>query len=85
LAESARRIVNKYGSLMMEPVGMTAEGLRRKATGRALFAKLLYLQEFDSLIARDSPAVHTCDVAATFGATQADVAQLRITSLESPR
>ena len=83
IAETARRSVDKYGSLMLDPVGMTADGLRRKATGRALFAKLLYLQDLDSLIAGDSPAAQTCDVAAIFGASQSDVGQLRITSLES--
>jgi hypothetical protein len=35
---------------------MTAEGATRKATGRALFSKLLYIAESEEIVAQESEA-----------------------------
>lgn len=43
LKERASRIYNTYGNIMLNTQGMTAAGIERKATARALFSKLLYL------------------------------------------
>ena len=44
LHERASRIYQQYGNVMLEVKGMTKAGVERKATCRALFSKLLYLQ-----------------------------------------
>ena len=44
LHERAQRIYERYGNVMLEVKGMTKAGIDRKATCRALFSKLLYLQ-----------------------------------------
>ena len=44
LHERASRIYQQYGNVMLEVRGMTKAGVERKATCRALFSKLLYLQ-----------------------------------------
>ena len=44
LHERATRIYQQYGNVMLEVKGMTKAGIERKATCRALFSKLLYLQ-----------------------------------------
>ena len=43
IRERAQRVYNKYGTVMLNTAGMTAAGIERKATARALFSKLLYL------------------------------------------
>lgn len=48
--ERAQRVYSTYGSLMLNPQGLTSSGLERKATSQALFQKLLYLTETDALI-----------------------------------
>ncbi|KAF8069554.1 PTRH2 [Scenedesmus sp. PABB004] len=81
LAERAQRIYDKYGTLMLNVDGMTPEGVERKATCRALFAKLLYLTEHEPLVAQGSDAFAVTDLRTVFGATDDDVAKLRIVSL----
>eukprot|EP00775_Hariotina_reticulata_P006447 gene6447-6676_t len=81
LHERAQRIYDKYGTLMLNVDGMTAEGLERKATCQALFRKLLYLTEHEPLVAAGSEAFRATDLRLVFGATDEDVARLRIVSL----
>eukprot|EP00898_Chlorokybus_atmophyticus_P000189 jgi/Chlat1/1170/Chrsp113S01642 len=81
LNESARKMCEKTGVLMINPRGMSAQGLQRKAMGRALFQKLLYLSELEELIAPDSPAKQMVDIIGIFGATESDANGLRLTSL----
>lgn len=81
LRERASRIYDKYGTLMLNTDGMTAEGLERKATCRALFSKLLYLTEHEPLVAPGSDAFNQTDLRTIFGATDEDVSKLRIVSL----
>lgn len=50
MEESAKRTFERTGILMRKPGGMTAAGLQKKATGRALFAKLMYLADQDALL-----------------------------------
>eukprot|EP00192_Tetraselmis_astigmatica_P020810 CAMPEP_0117673324 /NCGR_PEP_ID=MMETSP0804-20121206/14409_1 /TAXON_ID=1074897 /ORGANISM="Tetraselmis astigmatica, Strain CCMP880" /LENGTH=300 /DNA_ID=CAMNT_0005482049 /DNA_START=237 /DNA_END=1139 /DNA_ORIENTATION=+ len=79
--ERSQRIYDKYGTLIMNAAGMTAEGATRKATGRALFSKLLYIAESDELISADSEAKKDLNVPEIFGATDRDASSLRIVSL----
>eukprot|EP00878_Enallax_costatus_P021999 GHUV01023321.1.p1 GENE.GHUV01023321.1~~GHUV01023321.1.p1 ORF type:complete len:134 (+),score=37.91 GHUV01023321.1:126-527(+) len=81
LKERAQRIYDKYGTLMLNTDGMTAEGIERKATCRALFSKLLYLTEYEPLVAQGSEAFKTTDLRMIFGATDEDMEKLRIVSL----
>uniref|UniRef100_A0A383V399 Armadillo-like repeats domain-containing protein n=1 Tax=Tetradesmus obliquus TaxID=3088 RepID=A0A383V399_TETOB len=81
LQERAARIYDKYGTLMLNVDGFTAEGVERKATCRALFSKLLYLTEHEPLVAQGSEAFKTTDLRMIFGATDEDVEKLRIVSL----
>jgi hypothetical protein len=62
LRERAQRIYDKYGTLMLNIDGMTAEGVERKATCQALFRKLLYLTEHEPLVAAGSEAFVTTDL-----------------------
>jgi hypothetical protein len=81
-AEASARTFKKTGVLMRRPRGMTAEGLARKAQGRALFSKLLFLIENEALIG-DEAARDAAKAAllAAFGATTEDADALRIPSL----
>lgn len=54
LEESAKRTFDRTGILMRKPSGFTAEGLQKKATGRALFSKLMYLADLEQLL----PGLH---------------------------
>ena len=82
LIDTAERSRKQTGVLMRKPTGMTAEGLARKAQGRALFSKLLFLCEQNSLLAsptdRDAAVAALCN---TFGAVADDVEALRIANL----
>ena len=61
--------------------GMTKAGIERKATCRALFAKLLHLAESEELLpSLEAPARREL-VQDVFGATDPDADQLRIVSL----
>lgn len=79
LKERAERIYDKYGNVMLETEGMTKSGIERKATTRALFSKLQYLLDYAALLS--SPAAETVSLRDIFGATEQDVARLRIVSL----
>jgi len=83
LRERAQRIYDKYGTLMLNTEGMTNEGIERKATCQALVRKLLYLTEYQPLVAEGSEAFKTTDLRMIFGATDEDLANLRIESLVS--
>ena len=84
LLDTAERSRKQTGVLMRRPSGMTAEGLARKAQGRALFSKLLFLCEHESLLTapgeREAAAAALCK---TFGATADDADALRIPSLSA--
>jgi hypothetical protein len=94
LRERADRIYEKYGTLMLgaEAQGLSAAGLERKASCRALFAKLVYLLETDALVgvsaatgraADGGRAVFTVsDLREVFGATEEDLDAVRIASLD---
>jgi hypothetical protein len=79
LAERARRVYAKYGGIMLDTSGMSAAGVERKATAQALFSKLLYLVECEDLLG--GTAAEGVNVRDIFGATEDDVARLRIASL----
>eukprot|EP00899_Mesostigma_viride_P012177 jgi/Mesvir1/20960/Mv08029-RA.1 len=81
LNESARRTYEKTGVVMIRPKGFTLEGLKRKATGRTMFSKLLYLSELDELLPPGSSGRSKADIPAIFGATEDDTNMLRIPSL----
>jgi hypothetical protein len=83
LAETAARTFKKTGILMRRPKGMTAEGLARKAQGRALFSKLLFLIEAEGLLPESARDGATAALLATFGATTEDADALRIPSLSA--
>lgn len=82
LKERAKRIYEKYGSVMLNTQGMTSAGVERKATARALFSKLLYLAEYEQLIPPFSAAAEKASMREAFGATEDDVNRLRIVSLQ---
>lgn len=79
LKERAQRIYDKYGNVMLETEGMTQAGIERKATARALFSKMLYMVEKEELVT--PAAAETVNLRDIFGATEDDVARLRIASL----
>lgn len=81
LRERSDRIYKKYGIVMLETEGMTKGGIERKATCRALFSKLLYLAESEELLPGLDQDARDELVRNVFGATQDDIAQLRIVSL----
>lgn len=80
LKERAQRVYDKYGNVMLDTSGMSAAGIERKATARALFSKMLYLVENEDLISTPEVAA-TVNLRDIFGATEDDVARLRIASL----
>jgi len=83
LKERADRIYDKYGTLMLNTEGMTAAGIERKASCQALFRKMLYLTEYEPLLAPGSDAAAKVDLREIFGATEEDLDGLRIVSLHS--
>jgi len=82
LRERSQRVYEKYGSLMLNTEGMTSAGIERKATCQALFSKLLYLSEHESLLDQESDAAKDVSLGEIFGATEEDQSKLRIISLE---
>ncbi|KAL6773755.1 CGL21 [Auxenochlorella protothecoides x Auxenochlorella symbiontica] len=80
LRERAQRIYDKYGNVMLDTSGMTGAGIERKATSRALFSKLQYLTQVEGLLSPE--AAKEVDLRKIFGATEDDVARLRIVSLQ---
>ena len=79
LQERAERIFEKYGTVMLDTSGMSPAGVERKATARALFSKMLYLVECDDVLGSEERS--KVDLRDIFGATEDDVARLRIASL----
>lgn len=81
IVESAKRCFERTGILMRNPVGMTAEGMSKKASGQALFSKLMYLVDIPEL----TPTIPSEDlqlaIMEEFGATSEDFEALRISSL----
>jgi hypothetical protein len=78
LNERANRVYEKYGNVMLDTTGMSAAGIERKATSRALFSKMQYLIE--ALISSPEE-VENVNLRDIFGATEEDAARLRIVSL----
>jgi hypothetical protein len=83
LSETASRSFKKTGILMRRPKGLTAEGLARKAQGRALFSKLLFLCELDGLLPEAARDAAVAGLKGAFGATADDADALRIPSLQA--
>jgi hypothetical protein len=79
LKERAKRVYEKFGNVMLDTTGMSNAGIERKATARALFSKLLYIIECESILSPEIAA--TVDLREIFGATEDDAAKLRIASL----
>jgi hypothetical protein len=83
LSETAARSFKKTGILMRRPKGLTAEGLARKAQGRALFSKLLFLCELEGLLPETQREAAVAGLKSAFGATSDDADALRIPSLQA--
>lgn len=83
LAETAVRSFKKTGILMRRPNGLTAEGLARKAQGRSLFSKLLFLCELEGLLPESAREGAVAGLKAAFGATADDADALRIPGLQA--
>ncbi|GAX73835.1 hypothetical protein CEUSTIGMA_g1285.t1 [Chlamydomonas eustigma] len=81
LAERSQRIYDKYGTMMLNTEGFTAQGLERKATCKALFQKILYLSEYEALVKQGSEAAGKINLRTIFGATEEDMDKLRLVSL----
>lgn len=89
LRERAQRVYDKYGTLMLNTEGMTLEGVQRKSTCKNLLRKLLYLTENAMLLPQAASATGSSSEADTtvvdlrkiFGATEADLSDLRIVNL----
>lgn len=79
LKERAKRVYEQFGNVMLDTTGMSNAGIERKATARALFSKLLYIVECESILSPEIAA--TVDLRDVFGATEDDAAKLRIASL----
>jgi type II secretory pathway pseudopilin PulG len=80
LNERAKRVYDKYGNVMLDTTGMSAAGIERKATSRALFSKMQYLVENEALVGSPEEAANL-QLRDIFGATEDDAARLRIVSL----
>lgn len=80
LGERAKRVYEKYGNVMFDTTGMSAAGIERKATSRALFSKMQYLIENEALVSSPEEAARV-NLRDIFGATEDDAARLRIVSL----
>jgi len=80
LGERAKRVYEKYGNVMLDTTGMSAAGIERKATSRALFSKMQYLIENEALVSSPEEAARV-NLRDIFGATEDDAARLRIVSL----
>lgn len=81
LKERSQRIERKYGNLMLQLDGLSERGLQRKATCRALFSKVLYLIEQETFL-NESRIMNVEELRNIFGATEEDIAKLRIVSLQ---
>ncbi|KAK3236466.1 hypothetical protein CYMTET_53398, partial [Cymbomonas tetramitiformis] len=81
LRESAKRGFERTGILMISPTGMTAEGLLKKAGGRALFSKLMYFSDMEELLPSGGRDELQLEILEIFGATSEDYETLRIKTL----
>eukprot|EP01025_Chloroclados_australasicus_P046564 TRINITY_DN5133_c1_g1_i6.p1 TRINITY_DN5133_c1_g1~~TRINITY_DN5133_c1_g1_i6.p1 ORF type:complete len:379 (-),score=31.16 TRINITY_DN5133_c1_g1_i6:212-1348(-) len=81
LRARCERIEKKYGNLMLNTEGLSQSGLQRKATCRALFSKMLYLIENESIL-KPTTTMSVDVLRDIFGATEEDLERLRIVSLE---
>eukprot|EP00957_Ditylum_brightwellii_P208904 15359477-Ditylum_brightwellii.AAC.1 len=72
IVESSNRIYRKLGPVMLKTEGLSAEGIRRKATVNLTFGKLLYLVETDGLLNSEVSQATTASISAVFGATSED-------------
>eukprot|EP00245_Coleochaete_scutata_P010536 TRINITY_DN370_c0_g1_i1.p1 TRINITY_DN370_c0_g1~~TRINITY_DN370_c0_g1_i1.p1 ORF type:complete len:358 (-),score=72.63 TRINITY_DN370_c0_g1_i1:710-1783(-) len=79
LNEISRRIVKAKGPLVMNTVGMTEKGIKRKAAVQSLFSKLLYLSELEDFV--PSSVQDKVKLKEIFGAAEQDVNLIRIESL----
>mmetsp|Transcript_41560 Transcript_41560/g.50396 ORF Transcript_41560/g.50396 Transcript_41560/m.50396 type:complete len:327 (-) Transcript_41560:556-1536(-) len=81
LLDTAERTYAKTGMLMLQPTGMDARMLHKKAVGRAAFSKLLYLADSEQLLPTTDREDLQVTIMKIFGATSEDAAKLRIYSL----
>jgi len=81
MEESAKRTFERTGILMRKPEGFTASGLQKKATGRATFAKLMYLADLVEFVSAEKGKELQMKFMEIFGATSDDFEELRITTL----
>jgi hypothetical protein len=78
MAEAARRIAKRVGTLIVSPEGMTSKGLQRKAVGKLLFAKMLHLCEMKELAGSEEDSHEMVGILMReFGARDRDVRDLR--------
>lgn len=86
LREISSRIFKKYGILMTESTGLTAEAVTKKAAERAVFSKLLYLAELPEMVEQEEDNGNIAEslswqIQEIFGATSEDAEKLRIKTL----
>ena len=69
IVESSNRIYRKLGPVMLKTEGLSAEGIKRKATVNLNFGKMLYLVETDGLLHAEASQATTASISNIFGAT----------------
>jgi hypothetical protein len=81
--EVASRTFKKYGILMTDTSGLTADAIMKKAVERSIFSKLLYLVELPEMMTQDEQITNNLSwqIQEIFGATSEDAEKLRISSL----
>ncbi|PRW57850.1 RNA-binding RBM5 and related containing G-patch and RRM domains (ISS) [Chlorella sorokiniana] len=75
LAERAKRVYEKYGTVMVNLEGFSQSGIERQATARNLFMKLLSMTESRQLLSAE--AASEVDLSKIFGVTPRDILTLR--------
>ncbi|KAI7843697.1 hypothetical protein COHA_002596 [Chlorella ohadii] len=75
LAERAKRVYEKYGTVMVNLEGFSRTGIERQATARNLFMKLLSMSEARQLLSAE--AAGEVDLSKIFGVTPRDILTLR--------
>ena len=83
LREVSQRTFKKYGILMTDTTGLTAEAVMKKAAERAIFSKLLYLAELPEMVTQEAAISDNLSwqILEIFGATGEDAEGLRIKTL----
>ncbi|QDZ19847.1 hypothetical protein HOP50_03g23630 [Chloropicon primus] len=83
MREIAQRTFKKYGILMTETAGLTADAVMKKAAERSIFSKLLYLAELPELVTQEADITNNLSwqIQEIFGSTSEDTEKLRITTL----